>query len=83
MDEPGQRAVTPQTFDFTKHDLVETKIISDVKASYRCECGAVGGTHLASHIANPTELIKRATKNHELHQVRALTKIFNRGRASM
>lgn len=62
--------------DFDKHDLASTWIISEVKAGYKCKCGAVGGTHLASHIANPTELIKRATKNHELHQVRALTKML-------
>jgi hypothetical protein len=65
--------------DFTKHDLGSTAIISDVKASYKCKCGAVGGTHLASHIATPAELIKRATKNHELHQVRALTKMLKEG----
>lgn len=62
--------------DLTKHNLVEIKIASDVKASYKCKCGTVGGTHLASHIATPAELIKRATKNHELHQVRALTKML-------
>lgn len=66
-------------FDFNKHDLVSTHIISDVKAGYKCKCGAVGGTHMATHLASPAALIKRAEKNHELHQVRALTKMLKEG----
>ena len=54
------------------HTLVSVSVESDTRGTYLCSCGAEGTTTMANHLASPEAIRARATKNHELHQVRAL-----------
>ena len=54
------------------HHLAEVNVFSKMTATYTCSCGAVGTASMAEHLGSLTAIEKRAIKNHEMHQVRAL-----------